>query len=228
MANDAAQKSLWDRVTAIATILIPAAIALAGHLIAQGLKEAELASEERRAEQSRALMDANTKIAQGNLINTLMKSLTSDNPHERRLAVQAVLIALPDQGPVLARTIAQSDENKEVQASARQSIAQRVDTLIRDLFAPQASARVRAAQELVSGWRGDAAAAGAIVQYARANPGNENGIFNAIVVLSDFSGEALAPHKPAIRELAEAARKLGPKTEARVQVLLRRLDAIPG
>ncbi|MEH6434044.1 hypothetical protein [Massilia sp. DD77] len=226
MANDAPQKSLWDRVTAIATILIPAAIALAGHLIAQGLKEAELASEERRAEQSRALMDANTKIAQGNLINTLMKSLTSDKPHVRRLAVQAVLIALPDQGPVLARTIAQSDESNEVQASARQSIAQRVDTLIRDLFAPQASARVRAAQELVSGWRGDAAAAGAIVQYAR-HPGNENGIFNAIVVLSDFSAEALAPHKPAIRELAEAARKLGSRTEARVQVLLRRLDAIP-
>ena len=228
MADDATRKDPWDRITALATILIPAAIALAGHFIAQGLKQAEIASEDRRAAQSAALMDANTKIAQGSLINTLMKSLTSDNPQERRLAVQAVLIALPDQGPALARTIAETDENKTVQASARQSIAQRVDSLIRDLFAAQAATRVRAAQELVSGWNSDAAAASALVEYARANLGNENGVYNAIVVLAEFTPEALAPHKPAIRALADAARKLGPKTEARVQALLQRVDGAPG
>lgn len=217
-------KDLWDRITALATILVPAAIALAGHFIAQGLKEAEIASEDRRAHQSRVLMEANTKIAQGNLINTLMKSLTSENPQERRLAVEAVLIALPDQGPALARAIAQSDENKGVQAAARQSIAQRVDMLIRDTFASQASIRIRAAQELVSGWRNDPTAVAALVQYASENLEKENGVYNAIVILSEFSPAALAPHKSSILELAQAAKKLGPKTRARAQALTRHLE----
>lgn len=63
------KKDVWDRVTALATILVPAAIALAGHFVAQGLKQAEISSEERRAEQSRSIAEANTKIAQASLIN---------------------------------------------------------------------------------------------------------------------------------------------------------------
>ncbi len=116
---DAPKKDVWDRLTALATILVPAAIALAGHFIAQGLKQAEISSEERRAEQSHVIAEANTKIAQASLINTMMKSLTSTNPQERKLAVVAVLIALPEQGPILVQTIAQSDEDKTVQAAAR-------------------------------------------------------------------------------------------------------------
>jgi len=112
-------KDVWDRFTALATILIPAAIALAGHFIAQGLKQAEIRSEDRRAELSHSIAETNTKIAQASLINTMMKSLTSADPQERKLAVQAVLIALPEEGPVLARSIAENDEDKSVQPPQR-------------------------------------------------------------------------------------------------------------
>jgi len=95
------KKDVWDRLTALATILVPAAIALAGYFIAQGLKQAELSSEEKRAERSSSIAEANTKIAQASLINTMMKSLTSSSPQERKLAVEAALIALPEHGPVL-------------------------------------------------------------------------------------------------------------------------------
>lgn len=95
------RKDIWDRVASIAQILIPAAIALAGHLIAQGLKEAELAIEEIRVQQTHAIAQANKKIAQAKLVGTMMKSLTSPDSKERKLAVQAVLIALPEQGPPL-------------------------------------------------------------------------------------------------------------------------------
>ena len=139
MADDSHRKDLWDRLTALAAILVPAAIALAGHFIGQGLKEAELRGQERQAQQASAIAEANTKIAQAGLINTLMKSLTSPNPQERKLAVQTVLIALPDQGPLLARTIAQTDEDEAVQVAARSSLKQRADTLIRQLFADDAA-----------------------------------------------------------------------------------------
>ena len=149
------KKDVWDRLTAVATILVPAAIALAGHFIAQGLKQAEISSEERRAEQSRSIAEANTKIAQASLINTMMKSLTSSNPQERKLAVEAVLIALPEQGPVLVRTIAQYDDDKTVQAAAKTSLEQRVVALIRDIFSEDARVRIGAAQELIQGWRNE-------------------------------------------------------------------------
>jgi len=64
MADDSHRKDLWDRLTALAAILVPAAIALAGHFIGQGLKEAELRGQERQAQQASAIAEANTKIAQ--------------------------------------------------------------------------------------------------------------------------------------------------------------------
>ncbi|MCJ8500092.1 hypothetical protein [Desulfatitalea alkaliphila] len=111
----------------------------------------KMRSGERRAEQSCSIAEANTKIAQANLVNTMMKSLTSSNPQERKLAVAVVLIALPEQGPVLVRTIAESDEDASVQSAAKISLEQRVDVLIRDLFSPDAGLRINAAHELIQG-----------------------------------------------------------------------------
>lgn len=223
MANDSNKKDAWDRVTAIATILVPAAIALAGHFIAQGLKQAELSSEERRAEQSRVIAEANTKIAQANLINTMMKSLTSANPQERKLAVEAVLIALPDQGPVLVRTIAHSDEDKTVQDAARSSLEQRVGTLIRDLFSDDPRVRIAAAQDLIQGWRNEPNAVQALLDFATQNASNANGVYNTVVVLAEYSPRALQPHREAILKFLELAKQAGAKTEARATALAQRL-----
>ncbi len=224
MADLPPRKDIWDRITALATILIPAAIALAGHFISQGLKQAEIQSEERRAAQASALADANTKIAQAGLINTMMKSLTSGNAQERRLAVQAVLIALPEQGPALVRTVAQTDEDKAVQAYARTSIEQRVEGLVRGIFASDPSTRQSAAQDFVQGWRNEPPAVALLVNYALQHADNANGIYNTVVVLGDFSPRALAPNRALLTEFAAVARQTGPKTEARVIALQKKLD----
>ena len=217
------KKDVWDRLTALATILIPAAIALAGHFIAQGLKQAEISSEEKRAEQSRSIAEANTKIAQASLINTMMKSLTSSNPQERKLAVEAVLIALPEQGPVLVRTIAQSDEDKTVQAAAKTSLEQRVSALIRDLFSEDARVRIGAAQDLIQGWRNEPKVVLTLVEFATQNRENSNGIYNTVVVLNEFSLRALEAHKEQVLKFIELAQAKGSKTEARATALAKRL-----
>lgn len=216
-------KDVWDRLTALATILVPAAIALAGHFIAQGLKQAEISSEERRAEQSRSIAEDNTKIAQASLINTMMKSLTSPNPQERKLAVEAVLIALPEQGPILVRTIAQSDEDKTVQVAAKSSLEQRVSTLIRDLFSKDAQARIGAAQDLIQGWRNEPNVVQALVEFAIQNSENSNGVFNTVVVLNEFSLKVLEVNRALIINFLELAKKTGSKTKARAEVLATRL-----
>lgn len=227
MATDSHRKDLWDRLTALATILVPAAIALAGHFIAQGLKEAEIKGQERQAAQASA--NANTKIAQAGLINTLMKSLTSPNPQERKLAVQAVLIALPEQGPLLARTVAQSDEDEAVQVAARSSLQQRADTLIRQLFADDAGTRVDAVSELVQGWRSEGTAVGTLLDAAFQNSDNDNGICNVAVVLAECAPAALAAHRQHVRQFIALARTKGPRTAAKTAVLEKRLaDAAAG
>ncbi len=217
------RKDAWDRLTALATILVPAAIALAGHFIAQGLKQAEISSEDRRAEQSLLIAQANTKIAQANLINTMMKSLTSSNPQERKLAVQAVLIALPEEGPVLVRTIAQSDEDKTVQAAAKTSLEQRVGALIRDLFSEDARIRIGAAQDLIQGWRNEPNVVLELVKFATQNRENSNGVYNTLVVLNEFSLRALEDNKKQVLEFIELAKATGSKTGARATALAKRL-----
>ncbi|MFZ5759541.1 MAG: hypothetical protein ACOY32_07925 [Thermodesulfobacteriota bacterium] len=218
------KKDTWDRLTALATILVPAAIALAGHFVAQGLKQAQISSEERRAEQSHIIAEANTKIAQANLISTMMKSLTSANPQERKLAVEAVLIALPEQGSVLVRTIAQSDEDKTVQAAARSSLEQRVSTLIRDLFADDARIRIGAAQDLIQGWRTDPNVVQALVEFAAQNRDNSNGVYNTVVVLNEFSPRALQTHKQEVLNFLEVAKTTGSKTAAKATALGTRVN----
>ncbi len=222
---DAPKKDIWDRLTALATILVPAAIALAGHFISQGLKQAEISSQERRAEQSHILAEANTKIAQASLINTMMKSLTSTNPQERKLAVAAVLIALPEQGPVLVRTVAESDGDKSVQDAAKASLEQRVTALIRDLFSADASVRISAAQDLIQGWRNEPNVVQALLEFAMQNKANSNGIYNTVVVLNEFSPRALQAHRQEILKFVELAKGTGAKTQAQAAVLVKRIGA---
>jgi len=152
-----------------------------------------------------------------------MKSLTSPNPQERKLAVQAVLIALPEQGPLLARTVAQSDEDEAVQVAARSSLKQRADTLIRQLFADDAGTRVEAARELVQGWRSEGNAVGTLLDAAFQNSDHDNGIYNVAVVLAECAPAALAPHREEVQEFIALAKTKGPRTAARTAVLEKRL-----
>ena len=165
------------------------------------------------------------KIAQASLINTMMKSLTSTNAQERKLAVNAVLIALPDQGPMLVRTIAQSDEDKSVQAAARQSLETRVTVLIRQLFASEARERISAAQDLVQGWRNDSSVVLELVTFAMQNSKNVNGVYNTVGVLNEFSLGALQAHKAEILKFVEVAKPTGSKTAAGATVLAKRVGA---
>ncbi|UCC79497.1 MAG: hypothetical protein JSW64_14715 [Candidatus Zixiibacteriota bacterium] len=215
------KKDAWDRLMALATILIPAAIALAGHFVAQGLKQAEISSEDRRADQSHEIAEANTKIAQANFISTMMKSLTSSDQQERLLAVQAVLIAMPEQGPVLVRTIAENDASESVKAKTKTSMEQTVELLIHNLFSENAQLRKAAAQSLIQGYRNESNVVLKLVNFANRNMENKNGIYNTVVVLNEFSIRALEANKQEVLEFIKHIS--GSKTKAKANALARRL-----
>jgi hypothetical protein len=153
----------------------------------------------------------------------MMKSLTSSNPQERKLAVAAVVIALPEQGPVFVRAIAQSDEDPAVQAAANNSLEQRASALIRDLFSENAQVRIGAAQDLIKGWRNEPNVVLALIEFATQNRENSNGVYNTVVVLNEFSSRALQAQKQEVLDFIEVAKATGYKTEAKATVLLKRL-----
>ena len=217
-------KDSWDRITALATIMIPAAIALAGHFISQGLKHAEIASEEMRAEQSRILAESNIRVAQAGVINTLMKSLTSPNSRERKLAIDAVLIALPEQGAALVRTVAETDADKTVQDAARTSLEHRAGNLIHELFSDAANVRINAAKEIVKSWRADPSMIAGLVQFAEQNKDNVDGIYNTVVVLGEFNPASLEVHKEQVLKFLNFAKTIGEKTKAKATALERQLS----
>lgn len=222
MADADNKKDAWDRLTALASILVPAAIGLTGYFISDGLKQAELENEKHRAEQSYAIAEANKKIAQASLVKTLIESLTSENPQERKLAVAAVLIGLPEEGPAFVRITAASDNDASVQSLAKDSLLERVDQLIIELFSDNRERRTAAAKELTLGFRNEAHVVSALVNYAKENQDNANGIYNTVVVLSEFSLPALKAHEQELLEFAGVAAANGPNTKAKVDELLNR------
>lgn len=222
-ASAPAGKPRWERWLAVATVLVPASIALAGHLIGKEIKNTEIAAQDHREALNRELARSQLRISQAGVINTLMHALTSANPQERRLAVRAVLVALPEDGPALVRIVAEGDENQAVKAEAKATLSNQVNDLLQALYGPEKSARIQAAQALVGAWRADPAAAGAILAYADAHPDNEQGIFNTVIVLTDFTDQALLPHHQAIQRFADKARANGPKTDARLTALLAKI-----
>ena len=220
---DIKPKDNWDRLTSLSGILVPAAIALAGHFISQGIKQAEISNEMRRSEQSHAIAQANTKVAQAGLINTLMKSLTSSNPQERKLAVAAVLIALPEEGAALVRSVAEYDKDKGVKEAAKKSLDDRLLVGVKNLFSQDAMVRQAAAQELVQGWRSDPAVVMPLIDEAYKNRTNENGIYNSVVVLSELQTLTLLKHKKEIITFLEFAKNVGPKTKNKVADIEKKL-----
>ena len=79
----------------------------------------------------------------------------SSDPQRRRLAISAILIALPEDGPRLVREIGAQAADADVRSYATSALKNRKEQLVGDLYAPEAATRTTAARALVQGWRND-------------------------------------------------------------------------
>lgn len=205
-------KDWLDKLNSLASILVPASIALAGHLIGQAISNAQIASAEKQATQNYLVAQSNVRIAQAQLINTFMRSLTSNSSNEQKIAIQAILIALPEQGPSIVRGVALYEKNTEVQQVARVSLDQRQTSLIRGIFSDDANIRQNSTQDLIQGWQSDPKIVTNLIQYAEQNFSNENGVYNTVVVLNALNTSLLVSHREAVVNFLQRAKGIGPKT----------------
>ena len=148
-------KDFWDIFQIIAVLLVPASITLVGYLYSETQKQAEIRSSETIAAQQSETAHMQVRVGQAQLISTFMESLLSDKPQRQKLAIEGVLVALPEEGPRLVQIVSQGAFSADAQRAATSSLDQRRSRLIADAFSDDKPTRIRATTELVQGWQAD-------------------------------------------------------------------------
>ena len=104
-------KDRWDILQVLSTALVPIAIAIVGTTFSISTSRSEI-----------SVATTNAKVAQAELVHSFMEALTSGDPQERKLAVGAVMLALPEDGESLIRTVKESDPDAGVRAFASEKL----------------------------------------------------------------------------------------------------------
>lgn len=192
-----------------ASVLIPLSIAIAGNFFAVAMKEAQIISEERVASQQIEITKINAKVDQAQLISNFLEALTSKDLVKRKLAVEAVLIALPSEGPKIVQIVLESDPSKEVVKFTEKTIKSKLTTLINDIFSENKQLRMSSTQELIRGWRYNDHLIPELLESVFNKIGNANGVWNAVIIFENIPSERLINYKDSLLKLEGALKKLG-------------------
>lgn len=216
-------KDLWDILGVVGGLATPLVVAALGIYLPYRLAETQRDRDDSARERELIAAEASARVGKASIIPPLMDALLGPDPARRRLAVSTLLIALPTEGPEIARLVATSDPDPGVQNYARASLGERKEGLIAALFASDSASRVDAAQKIIAGWRDDPELPGELIQYAAERRDNPNGVYNTVVVLGSLSKETLAKNRQAILEFERSAQTQGPKTRKAGEDLRARL-----
>ncbi len=219
------RKDGWDVFQILAGVLIPLSIAFVGWTYSAAIKSAEISASADEAGRQEAIARANARVAQAGVVASFLDALLSTDTHRRTLAIRAVLIALPDDGPDLVRVIEQGDNDANVKRYAADSLDERRSALVQQLFQLDASPLKVADGELVSGWRNDPKLVDALLTFARENMTNENGIYDSLVVLNALSLNTLGASREQLLAFTDQVQHIGPKIKAQADGLKAKLAA---
>lgn len=227
-------KDVWDILQIVMALAIPAAIAYVGHVYSNATKEAEIATQKIIKETelaSKELIEANKidvawgelRIEQAKTADLFFDRLLSENTETRKLASEALLVALPNHGQKLVQIVANFDQDEGVRKSANAALDTNRILLIVGMFSEIPAERKNSFDGLISVWANDPSLAKDVLDFASANTDNLNGVYNSLVLLSHMKPDALKPHKKAIIAFSRAVEKNGSKTKARAEKLRSRL-----
>lgn len=142
-------KDNWDKSQIVASLLLPAVVALVGVFFSYSMKQAEIESAQRIADGNRSVAESNAKVAQADLIHSFVDELTQDDPAKRRLAIRAVVLALGENATQLLDSVAKTDPDPVVRQAASQSIAGIWRSLTPKLFSNDSNVRGETAHQLL-------------------------------------------------------------------------------
>jgi uncharacterized protein YllA (UPF0747 family) len=92
------KRDVWDKISTVASMLVPLAIAGVGGVytyVSQSEKEVV----------ARIQAASDSKIKQAELVSKFFEPLTGPEGRKKEIAIESLLVAAPDYGPVLVRLI---------------------------------------------------------------------------------------------------------------------------
>ena len=229
------KKDFWDILQILlGTTLIPVAIAVAGYFFSSSLKSAEIRSNEyltnmqvkldsMQAIQEEKLARLSIKVNQANLVSNFFEALLSQDLLRKKLAIEAILIALPDEGPKLVQIVSISDPASAVQSFAQESLNKRRTKLVNEMFHPDKDVRINAYNELFHGWRDDPEIIPLLVESSKENMDNADGIYNTALLFNQLPVKSLEAFEQEINEFIEEAETVGPQTKKKTDQLQEKL-----
>ena len=156
----------WQRVTAVLAVLNPVTLLVVGWLLNSSIEQAKL----KLAENSTKLADLKTsaetativlgqRVDKVAVIRDFLNDLSGPDERRRRLAIEAIFIALPDEAARLVKAVedvggADATRGRDV-AVAKDALASTRDRLVAAMFSDTRPVRVEALNTLIRGWADD-------------------------------------------------------------------------
>jgi len=93
------------------------------------------------AQQQDAIARINTRVSQADILSHFLDALTGIDRAKQRVAIQAVLIALPEDGPRLVNELTTPAGNPQTKEVAETALSARLQELVSGLFDPLPATR---------------------------------------------------------------------------------------
>jgi hypothetical protein len=197
----AAKKDVWDRFSQIGPLLITLAVAAGGWVVTDMMKRMDVNATQRQMVIQENTSRMSTRVSQAQLVSTFLNPLLGNDPDAQKLAIKALLIALPEEGPDLVQTLSSTTDDTEVQKFANAALDDRRSDLVDELFSTDDDLRSGAQVELAHGWGHDPQLVSDLLTAARQNQANTAAINAALSVLYSMDVDLLVQYRQQVETM---------------------------
>jgi hypothetical protein len=225
--SDAAKKDVWDRFSQIGPILITLAVAAGGWVVTDMMKRMDVNATQRQMVIQENTARMSTRVSQAQLVSTFLPPLLGNDPDAQKLAISALLIALPEEGPELVQTLSSTTDDSEIQKFASAALDERRSDLVDELFSADDDLRNSAQIELANGWAHDPQLVDDLLTAAQQNVANFAAINAALTVLYSMDVDLLAQNRQEVEKLLATERGWDNATKGLAEQLRSKLASKP-
>jgi hypothetical protein len=213
----------YDQMDVLSRSMLPIAIALATGIFSlfQWRTEQSRLAATRMSDSVEAV--SKQRLAVSQLVQTFVPSLTSERANNRVLALQAIAYVDTALGNQLATALA-ADSNPQVRAAAvTVRLASEFPFLphVEQVFGASSPGRIAATRALLAnrGWLADTVMTSALLETARRDSANADGLFNTITILESIPPEVQRAKKDEILAFAHRVPPSMQRVRARADAL---------
>ncbi len=227
IAAAAPKKDVWDRFSQIGPILITLAVAAGGWVVTDMMKRMDVNATQRQMVIQENTARMSTRVSQAQLVSTFLPPLLGNDPDAQKLAISALLIALPEEGPELVQTLSSTTDDSEIQKFANAALDDRRTDLVDELFSADDDLRDSAQVELAHGWAHDPQLVGDLLTTAQQSVANTAAINAALTVLYSMDVDLLVQNSQEIEKLLSTEHGWDGATKSLAEQLRSKLASKP-